>query len=102
MKILPCPFCGLMPKIETYFRRVPELGEELDGVQARVKIQCNGCYLRKDVGLKQLIRWDTPQRENRKIRKQMVEKIISEIWNWRQYPPATWGPLCRITPTKEE
>lgn len=84
MKILPCHFCGLMPKIETSFRRVPELGEELDGVQARVKIQCNGCYLRKDVGLKQLIRWDTPQRENRKIRKEMVETIISAVWNRRE------------------
>ena len=85
----PCPFCGMMPKIETRMSDpIPLVHADIIMVRFHVDIHCSPCYLYKGIGRSAIIdvpvyTWIVDKKIRRKTKKLYVEGMIDEIWNRR-------------------
>lgn len=83
MELKPCPFCGSIPKITTYFAHHEDQREPYELVEKRVKFYCDGCFLTKDVAAQSYAMIGLDEKTYWNIGKTLARNIISECWNRR-------------------
>ena len=80
----PCPFCGSIPKIETEWTRVESQYEPIMLVQTRVKIECDNCFLKKDIVATSIADLNLDEKMYKYVSKMDARKVINTMWNARK------------------
>lgn len=93
MIIKPCPFCGEMPKIATFFKVIyPEENMfadcELPYCMPRVRIECLKCGYVIDKASNMIVaeRPEDFRKQEKQYRKGIIELLLYEVWNIRKTP----------------
>lgn len=81
----PCPFCGSIPEIDTYWKYVEDPRESCLQIQQRVTIKCERCFLLKDIVAIKLAALGTNEKDCKRIAKIAAREVIDKMWNER------WG-----------
>lgn len=84
MVLKPCPFCGYMPKVDTANRKYVEVQiQPVIQVRQRVKIECERCFLTKDIVAVKLADIGTEEKALRLIAKEGAREVLEHFWNNR-------------------
>ena len=84
MVLKPCPFCGYMPKVDTTDRKdIEDQTRPVIQVRQRVKIECERCFLTKDIDCVKLADIGTGEKALRLIAKEGAREVLEHFWNNR-------------------
>lgn len=82
--LLPCPFCGTMPKINTTsWSHYEDQTDPLEVVEQRVIITCPKCFCKKDVVNTAYMLPGQEEEAYRKCAKYLAAETIRLVWNRR-------------------
>lgn len=78
-----CPFCGALPKIDTSDRKVVKRYDGNYGeVHQRVVIECEECFLRKDIETVRFVPW-FDEGAIKDVAREATRTTIENFWNAR-------------------